>query len=169
MNPHIWRTCCTTITSFYVLQKNIFFIYVVGILYRNIVSIYSFKDDDEEPEESEIEIIDDDDSDDNDSEDDKNSGDDEDDDENEDSEGTSDEEEEEVEEEQVFSVEKILKHRVIRGQVQYHIKWIGYEEKTWGIASDFFDKAPLEAFINSKGSDSVTEFEKIQIDLASKK
>ena len=137
--------------------------------------VYTIFPGENEPEEEEIVFIDDND----DSDDDEDSGDDENMDEDENmeedenmdendlGEGTSDEDEEE--EEETFSVEEILKHRVIRGQVQYYIKWVGFDEKTWGIASDFIDKTPLEAYVTSKGSDSIIEFEKHQVFLASKK
>lgn len=40
---------------------------------------------------------------------------------------------EEAEEEEVYSVEEIVKKRVIEGKVQYFLKWMGYpeSENTW--------------------------------------
>lgn len=45
----------------------------------------------------------------------------------EDSEDSEEEEEEEIE----YEVENILKKRVSKGQVQYLVKWYGYNEMTW--------------------------------------
>ena len=73
---------------------------------------------------------------------------------------TSDEEEDKEGEE--YSVEKILRSKTIKktGQVQYLVKWVGYDQPTWDLGTHI-PKEIIEDFINSKNENTVSIKDKV--------
>ena len=61
-------------------------------------------------------------------------------------------EDEDEDEEEMFPVEKILATRTIRRQVQYRVKWVGYDRPTWELASNIPDIL-IEEFNKNQNSD----------------
>jgi hypothetical protein len=43
----------------------------------------------------------------------------------------------------VYHVEKILKHRGTAGSYEYYVKWKGYAERSWEPATSFLDDATI--------------------------
>ena len=69
----------------------------------------------------------------------------------------------EVMEEEEYEVEKILDKRLMKGKMEYLVKWIGWEEGTWEPAQnldgsqnliDIFEKAELEGATKADSPDS---------------
>lgn len=50
------------------------------------------------------------------------------------------------EDENIYSVEAILKKRVMNNQNEYLIKWVGYDECTWEHEDNILDKEMIETF-----------------------
>ena len=50
------------------------------------------------------------------------------------------------EDDDIFYIEKILRTRTVRGQVQYLLKWVGDDVPTWSVEEQILDKNFLEAF-----------------------
>ena len=118
-----------------VLQSKCTFFVSINYL---LLSLFKESGDELEPE---IEVADDD-------EDSESDVEDEDEDEDENSEEESSEEEEE---EELFPVEKILRSKTVKktGQVQYLVKWVGYDQPTWDLGT-YIPKVILEDFLKSK-------------------
>ena len=55
------------------------------------------------------------------------------------------------EDEEVFKVEKLLRKRIVRKQVQYFVKWLGYDETSWE-PEDNIHPGLIQAFENGNGS-----------------
>ena len=70
-------------------------------------------------------------------------------------------EEDEDEENEEYEVEQILEERVVRRgrgrkkQLQFRIKWVGYEATTWEPAEALEDSIALDDFERRKVSESV--------------
>ena len=59
-----------------------------------------------------------------------------------------DEDEEEIIDEDVHKVEKLLDKRTYRRQVQYLVKWVGYDEPSWEPAKNILCPKLIEMFEN---------------------
>ena len=65
-----------------------------------------------------------------------------------------DEEEEEIIDEDVHKVEKLLDKRKYRRQVQYLVKWVGYDEPSWEPAKNILCPKLIEMFENRTSNPS---------------
>ena len=57
-----------------------------------------------------------------------------------------DEEEDNNEDEDIFYIEKIVRTRIVRGQLQYLLKWVGDDTPTWSVEEQILDKDFLDAY-----------------------
>lgn len=57
-----------------------------------------------------------------------------------------DEDEEEIIDEDVHKVEKLLDKRTYRRQVQYLVKWVGYDEPSWEPAKNILCPRLIQIF-----------------------